>query len=121
MTADTETFFIDVEPLDGTPIISTPPVMPIVSPPARARKIIAEVAAAYEVTPADLTGPRRHQHLIEPRWLAMRRIRHELNYSFPQIGRLFNRDHSTVIWAVRGGRPYSPEQYQAQKAQERAA
>lgn len=115
--ADTESFFIDVEPLDGTPIIPTPP---IVSPPARARKIIAEVAAAYELTPDDLTGPRRHKHLMEPRWLAMRRIREELNYTFPQIGRLFNRDHSSIIWACRGGRPNQPPR-NSQQSSEKAA
>ena len=112
---DTETFYITHDPLTGFPIDPAPPVVLIASPPARARKIIAEVAAAYELKPEDLTGPRRFKYLMEPRWLAMRRIREELNYSFPQIGRLFNRDHSSVIWACRGGRPYQPSQAKQQE------
>jgi hypothetical protein len=120
---DTETFYISHDPLTGQPIDPAPPVVLIASPPARARKIIAEVAAAYELTPEDLTGPRRFKYLMEPRWLAMRRIREELGYSFPHIGRLFNRDHSTVVWAIRGGRPYDPASQlrKANEGQERAA
>jgi len=106
--SDVETFYLEFDPLTGQPIDPAPPVVLVSSPPARARKIIAEVAAAYELTPEDLTGRRRFKYLMEPRWLAMRRIRKELGYSYPQIGQLFNRDHSSVIWACRGGRPNQP-------------
>lgn len=112
---DVETFYITHDPLTGFPIDQAPLVTLIAAPPARARKIIAEVAAAYELTPADLTGPRRFAKIMEPRRIAMARIRNELGYSFPQIGRLFNRDHSSVIWAIRGGRPNQPSQAKSQE------
>jgi chromosomal replication initiation ATPase DnaA len=38
----------------------------------------------------------------------MKRIRDELGYSYPLIGRIFGRDHVTVIWACRGGRKNQP-------------
>jgi len=116
--SDVETFYITHDPLTGQPIDPVPPVVLIASPPARAHKIIAEVAAAHKLTPADLTGPRRFAKFMDPRRIAMTRIRNELGYSFPQIGRLFNRDHSSVIWAIRGGRLNQPSQA---KPQERAA
>jgi len=95
-----ESFYIDCDPLDGSPL--PPPV--IVPPKAPAHRIIAEVAAAHQLTSADLTSPSRKQNLVVARHEAMKRIRAELKYSYPQIGRLFRRDHSSVIWAVRGGR-----------------
>lgn len=95
-----ESFYIDRDPLDGSPL--PPPV--ILAPKQPARTIIAEVAAEHQVTPADLIGHCRKPGYVKPRHIAMARIRNELGYSYPQIGKLFNRDHSSVIWAVRGGR-----------------
>jgi chromosomal replication initiation ATPase DnaA len=113
---DTETFYITHDPLTGFPVEPAPPIpMPL----NRAKRIIDEVAAQYKIRAAEMIGPRRHAYLIEPRHVAMRRIRAELGYSYPQIGRLFNRDHSTIIWACRGGRKNQPSQ--AKQPQERAA
>lgn len=95
-----ETFFIAFDPLDGPPL----PAPVIVAPKAPAHRIIAEVAAEHLLTSADLTGPSHKRMCVKPRHIAMTRIRNELGYSYPQIGKLFNRDHSSVIWAVRGGR-----------------
>jgi chromosomal replication initiation ATPase DnaA len=78
-----------------------------------AKTIIAEVAAAHDITPADILGPRRFPHLVEARREAMSRVRKELGYSYPQIGRIFNRDHSSVIWSLRGGRFNQPKQERA--------
>jgi hypothetical protein len=114
--SDAETFYITHDPLTGFPIDPPPPIpMPL----NRAKRIIAQVAAQFDVTPAELTGPRRFAKLVQPRRIAMTRIRNELGYSFPHIGRIFGgRDHSTIIWNVRGGRPGQPVRV---KQQERAA
>lgn len=115
MSLDTETFQITHDPLDGMPI-DLPPAM-------KARKtaqlIIAEVAAEYRMRASEITGPGRHAYMIEPRWVAMRRIRSELGYSLNQIGRIFDRHHTSVLWALRGGRPNQPPR--SKQSQERAA
>ena len=69
-----------------------------------AKTIIRDVAREHGVSFEDIMGPSRNRNCVRPRKAAMSRIRAELGYSYPQIGRLFNRDHSTVMWATRGGR-----------------
>lgn len=109
MSKPVETFYIDRDPLDGTPI---PP-----QPRRFGKQIIAEVAKETGISVADILGPRKLAPIAAARRIAMQRIRNELGYSYPQIGRMFGRDHSTAIWACRGGRraqPYrSPEQRNA--------
>jgi len=93
----TDVFSIDADPLDGHPI----------PPPRRlARHIVAEVACEHGLLPEVLLGRSRNRLHCEIRGLAMRRVREELGYSFPQLGRIFgNRHHTSVIWAMRGGHP----------------
>ena len=109
MSKPVETFYSDRDPLDGTPI---PP-----QPRRFGKQIIAEVAKETGISVADILGPRKLAPIAAARRIAMQRIRNELGYSYPQIGRMFGRDHSTAIWACRGGRraqPYrSPEQRNA--------
>jgi chromosomal replication initiation ATPase DnaA len=101
---DTEDFWLEFEPLDGSLIDPAPPV----AARKTARNIIAEVATEHKVRAAEMLGPRRWGYLIKPRHEAMKRIRDELGYSYPLIGRIFGRDHVTVIWACRGGRKNQP-------------
>jgi chromosomal replication initiation ATPase DnaA len=49
----------------------------------------------------------------------MKRVRDELGYSYPLIGRIFGRDHASIIWACRGGRKNQPSR--AKQPQEMAA
>jgi chromosomal replication initiator protein len=58
------------------------------------------VCEYYSLRPADLASRRRSRHVATPRQLAMYLCRRHLRASFPQIGELFARDHSTVIHAV---------------------
>ena len=90
-------FAITVEPLDGTPIEPQPRRL--------GKHIIAEVAKETGISVADILGPRCLAPVAAARRIAMQRVRSELGYSYPQIGRMFDRDHSTCIWACRGGRP----------------
>lgn len=102
-----------------------PAPAPIVTPPrSPARAIMLACAAKYGVTVGDMVSPSRRVIHVTARREAMTRIRQELRYSFPQIGRLFNRDHASVIYATRGGRPTSdvtPEQRWARAAAKAAA
>jgi Bacterial dnaA protein helix-turn-helix/Myb-like DNA-binding domain len=67
-----------------------------------ARRIIREVARQHRVTVDDILGPRRDKHYIAARHEAMRRVWTEVRgLSSPLIGRLFKRDHTTVLNACK--------------------
>lgn len=63
-----------------------------------------KLAAAHHfgVKPSEIDGPRRDRQLLHVRHIAMAAAKRITSASLPQIGRRFgNRDHSTVIHAVR--------------------
>lgn len=62
---------------------------------ADARKIIQAVAAEYGVTFAEIVSPRRSRQLVAARQEAVWRVKKQTLLSFPMMGRLFRRDHST--------------------------
>lgn len=66
-----------------------------------ARQIIEEEAWNAGVRVADVLGRRRLMEYVRPRHKAMLRIRRELGYSYPRIGRLFNRHHVSVLTCIR--------------------
>lgn len=65
----------------------------------RARLIIAAWAAVAGVEVEDLTGPSRKAPIVWARHCAMWMVRSQTSLSFAAIGGLFNRDHSTVVYA----------------------
>lgn len=73
-------------------------------PPALARytgrQIIARIAKLHDVDPEDIVGPSRTPELCEARFCIMRELRTK-GWSTPRIGRLLNRDHSTVLHGLR--------------------
>jgi chromosomal replication initiator protein len=67
-----------------------------------AMDIIAGIAAEYGFTVSEITGPSRTRDVVMVRQLAMVEVRkRKPALSLPQIGRLFNRDHTTVLYALR--------------------
>ena len=60
-----------------------------------------EVANHYNLKVADLKGPKRHQTVARARQVAMYLARKLCQVSFPEIGRRFGKDHSTVMSACR--------------------
>lgn len=62
--------------------------------------IIFQEASKGRVPPEVLSGPRRNAGCVRPRHSAMYRCRRELGMSYPAIGRVFHRDHTTVMHAV---------------------
>ncbi|MDP2314510.1 MAG: chromosomal replication initiator protein DnaA [Pseudomonadota bacterium] len=71
-------------------------IIPPPAPPPSAEQIINRVAEHYHVRPADIRGDRRPANIARPRQIAMFLTRRITNLSFPEIGRVFNRDNSTV-------------------------
>ncbi|MDR2493166.1 MAG: chromosomal replication initiator protein DnaA [Coriobacteriales bacterium] len=66
------------------------------------RTIQQEVETHFGVSHADLIGQRRSKSISHPRHIAMYLSRRLTNFSYPEIGRLFgNKDHSTVVYAVK--------------------
>lgn len=66
-----------------------------------ARRIIDECADDAQVLVEELLGPSRERRIVAARQTAMARCRAETCLSLADIGGLFDRDHSTVIHAVR--------------------
>jgi chromosomal replication initiator protein len=63
-------------------------------------EIKREVAAYFGIKIADLVSKRRTQNLVYPRQLAMHLCRQLTSSSLPVIGKMFGRDHSTVIHSL---------------------
>lgn len=62
--------------------------------------LVTQVARTHGFTVADLVGPSRVHGVCLARWRAMKALR-DNGRSFTAIGRLFNRDHSSVIYGLR--------------------
>ena len=66
--------------------------------------IVREVADARGIVLPILLSPCRTGPLVDARAEAARRMRSELGYSLPRIGRLLQRDHTTVLYWLRDRR-----------------
>ncbi len=62
--------------------------------------VIQAVARTHGVRSADITGPKRNRMMTRARHLAMYLARRHCGVSFPELGREFGRDHSTVQHGV---------------------
>lgn len=68
----------------------------------RVEDILRIVGRHFNVTRADLLSPRRARAVVRPRQIGMYLAKKLTSRSLPEIGRRFgNRDHSTVLHAVR--------------------
>ena len=73
----------------------------------RITQIIAEVAERHDMAPDEVTGPMRWKRQCRARYEAMwlaRQVKGKDGkplYSLPEIGRVFGRDHTAVINALR--------------------
>jgi chromosomal replication initiator protein len=63
--------------------------------------ILFAVARYYGVNSDELKGKSRHKQIVEPRQIAMYLLREDAHLSTPDIGRLLNRDHTTVLHASK--------------------
>lgn len=75
-----------------------------------ASSIIAEVAAAHQLSPGILIGRSRNYQVVAARHEAAFRIVMELGYSYPKTGRLLGgRDHTTILNSMKKHASSSPE------------
>lgn len=60
-------------------------------------KIFTAVAEKYGVTVDEIKGVRRSKHITLPRHVCIYIMRTITNKSLPEIGKIFNRDHTTIL------------------------
>jgi chromosomal replication initiator protein len=75
--------------------LSTDAIVPVM------QVIIGSVALAFGLAPADITGRSRMKSVAEARAVACYVARRCTRMSFPEIGRAVDRDHTTVMTAVK--------------------
>lgn len=63
-------------------------------------RIIENAATLFVVSVDDIMGKSRAPRFADPRHIVMWMLRRE-GLSYPQIGRLFNRDHTTIMYGCR--------------------
>lgn len=77
-----------------------------------AERIIGEVCDQHHITKLEIKSPRRNVNIVRARHEAVWRLKNETSLSYPQIGRLFGLDPTSVCYAVRRhngmltGKPY---------------
>lgn len=81
----------------------------IPTPGASSAAIIKEVSLKHGVSVDDMISEIRSVPVVGARYEAIYRIREERHLSWAQIGRLFNRDHSTILHGWRMHRERNPE------------
>jgi chromosomal replication initiator protein len=64
-------------------------------------KIIAETALHFGIRAEDITGSSQMREFAQPRQIAMFLCRNILKTPYQVMGRIFNRDHSTVMSSVK--------------------
>lgn len=72
-----------------------------VTPSRSTDDIITEVCEKHRVARKDMLSAIRSQFIMPARFEAIYRIREEKSLSWAQIGRIFNRDHTTCLAAWR--------------------
>ncbi|MCA1644350.1 MAG: chromosomal replication initiator protein DnaA [Chloroflexi bacterium] len=63
--------------------------------------ILTAVARYFGVKTDDLKGKARHKQIVVPRHIAMYLLREDAQLSTPEVGRLLNRDHTTVLHGMK--------------------
>ena len=59
------------------------------------------VAQYYNIRVADLSSKKRSRSLARPRQIAMSLCKELTQHSYPEIGEAFDKDHTTVLHAVK--------------------
>lgn len=74
----------------------------IPTPTYTAKAIVSQVADKYGLTFEDIIGRKRTWNLLPARLVALDEVNLKFpQWSTPQLGRLFNRDHSTIVYTLQ--------------------
>jgi hypothetical protein len=90
-----------------TPAAPSHPPVPLPAPSTareiddQALRVVERVAGERGISLAELRSTSRSPRLVRARWAAMTAARSETDASLPQIGRILNRDHTTVLHGLR--------------------
>jgi chromosomal replication initiation ATPase DnaA len=68
----------------------------------KCRDIIIAASRISEVSTADILSARRMKHITLVRHIVYKLTYELCPYSFPQMGRMLNRDHTTIISGIKG-------------------
>ena len=68
--------------------------------PITTQLILQEVAKFYGISADKLSSSNRSKETVLPRQVAMYLVRQELRYSLPEIGKIFSKDHTTVLHSI---------------------
>ena len=90
------------------------------TPRERVHSIVRDVAAEYEVAAKDIFGTTRLRPAAWARQEVFRRL-NDFGYSLSWIGRVFDRDHTTVLHGVRAARTRAEMDWQEVKLLMRSA
>ena len=63
--------------------------------------IIKEICKYYSLTQDQVKGKSRKREIVKARFIAIYIIRTETDFKLSAIGRIFNRDHSTILHSIR--------------------
>ena len=67
----------------------------------RVERVVRRIAREHECTVEDLYGASRHPTVTRARFRAYAVLRWSTGLSLPEIGLIFNRDHTTILAGVR--------------------
>lgn len=65
------------------------------------QKVLEIVAATFGIKVEDILGKSQTRDCVLPRQIAMYLLRKELNLPYTKIGKIFKRDHSTVMSSIK--------------------
>jgi len=96
--------YCDINKIEPTPDIAAKVLEDIIASKGKnltVEKILKVVSEFFNIMPEHLTGGQRSRELVGPRQITMYLLRHEMNMSFPKIGRELNKkDHTTIMHGV---------------------
>jgi len=76
------------------------PRITLSDPRPNSRSIIKEVAQKHDLMMRDILSKSRKRHIAWPRHEAFDRLRKETNMSLPAIARIWDMDHTTILYGI---------------------
>lgn len=74
----------------------------------KAKAEIISVCAQSNITPEELLGHKRHKEIVNARKKCAKLLR-GLNFSYPKIAKIMNRDHSSIIHYIKPTPSHTPK------------